>query len=114
MTLSGSHLPTYARSASGSVARSIALRLPTETSYERGTNPRRPNVHHEAAVVGFQDRRLHDLAGFLELRHPVPLTPAAGAARGEHDPAVGTLRLDHRGHDSVADCDIRSFSARFP
>src|SRR5437763_586014 len=42
MTLSGSRLPTYARSGSGTAPRSVALRLPTAASCDSGTKPRRP------------------------------------------------------------------------
>src|SRR5438552_9441500 len=42
MTFSGSRLPMKSRSASGTAVRSLAPRLPTEASCERGMKPRSP------------------------------------------------------------------------
>ncbi len=71
-----------------------------------------PKVDHEAAAVRFHDLRLNDLAALREFAHAGPLPPTPRAARGEDHAAIRTFRLDHRRDNSVADCDIRSFSAR--
>src|SRR5437879_12982301 len=75
----------------------------------QGDEAAQADVDDEASAIRFDDLGLDDLTARLELGHPGPLSSAACSAHRKDDTAVRSLGLDHRGHDSVADCDIRSF-----